>query len=230
MLQILLTFNKSVIKVFQSDKAEITIGRNLKNDLQIDNLAVSNFHARIERAQDKYFIEDLHSTNGTFVNEEKIAKCELQDGDIAGIGKHSLTFLLEGGASGNIGLSEIEMAETMMLDTGKQRQLKKNDEPYFPESPARLKVQEGETSQSEYQLTARLTEIGKGNSCQVRLEGLFAPKNLAYIIRDAMGYTLIPGDNAGKLRLNGSSIEKGTALKNNDVINAGKVKFQFLHN
>ena len=39
-----------------------------------------------------------------------------------------------------------------------------------------------------------------------------------------MGYTLIPGDNAGKLRLNGVSIDKGTALKNNDVITAGKVK------
>ena len=57
---------------------------------------------------------------------------------------------------------------------------------------------------------------------------MFAPKNLAYIIRDPMGYTLIPGDNAGKLRLNGVSIDKGTALKNNDVINAGKVKFRFL--
>ncbi len=228
MLQILLKFNKSVLKVFQSDKAEITIGRNLKNDLQIDNLAVSNFHARIQRAQDKYFIEDLNSTNGTFVNEEKVTKCELQDGDTAGIGKHSLTFLLEGGVSGNIILSEIEMIETMALDTGKQRELVKNAEPFFPESPARLKVEEGETSLNEYQLTARLTEIGKGNSCQIRLEGLFAPKNLAYIIHDAMGYTLIPGDNAGKLRLNGLGIEKGTALKNNDVINAGKVKFRFL--
>ena len=228
MLQILLKFNKSVLKVFQSDKAEITIGRNTKNDFQIDNLAVSNFHARIERSQDKYFIEDLNSTNGTYINEEKIAKCELQDGDTASIGKHSLTFLLEGGVSGGRRLSEIEMEQTMMLDTVKQRELVKRAEPSFPESPARLKVQEGETSQDEYQLTARLTEIGKGDSCQVRLEGLFAPKNLAYITRDPMGYTLIPGDNAGKLRLNGVSIDKGTALKNNDVINAGKVKFQFL--
>lgn len=228
MLQILLKFNKSVLKVFQSDKAEITIGRNLKNDLQIDNLAVSNFHARIERSQDKYFIEDLNSTNGTYVNEEKIARCELQDGDTASIGKHSLTFLLEGGASGGRGLSESEMEQTMMLDTVKQRELVKKAEPFFPESPARLKVQEGETSQDEYQLTSRLTEIGKGGSCQVRLEGLFAPKNLAYITRDPMGYTLIPGDNAGKLRLNGASIVEGTALKNNDVINAGKVKFVFL--
>ena len=228
MLQILLKFNTSVLKVFQSDKAEITIGRNMNNDLQIDNLAVSNFHARIERSQDKYFIEDLNSTNGTYIDEQKIAKCELRDGDTAGIGKHLLTFMLQGGASGGRGLSETEMEQTMMLDTEKQRELVKKAEPSFPESPARLKVQEGGISQDEYQLTARLTEIGKGDSCQVRLEGLFAPKSLAYIMRDPMGYTLIPGDNAGKLRLNGASIDKGTALKNNDVINAGKVKFRFL--
>jgi pSer/pThr/pTyr-binding forkhead associated (FHA) protein len=230
MLQILLQFNKSVLKVFQSDKTEITIGRNMKNDIQIDNLAVSNFHARIERVEDKYFIEDLNSTNGTFINEEKISRCELQDGDTASIGKHVLTFLLEGGEGCIRELSEIEMAQTMMLDTGKQRELTKIVEPSFPESPARLKVLEGDTSQDEYQLTARLTGIGKADTCQVRLQGLFAPKNLAYITRDAMGYTLIPGDNAGKLRLNGENIDKGTALKNNDMINAGKVALRFLQN
>ena len=53
MLQILLKFNTSVLKVFQSDKAEITVGRNTKNDLKIDNLAVSNFHVRIKRLEDK---------------------------------------------------------------------------------------------------------------------------------------------------------------------------------
>lgn len=227
MLQILLKFNKGILKVFQSDKAEITIGRNGKNDLQIDNLAVSNFHARIVRDQDTYRIEDLNSTNGTYINEERITKCELQDGDIATIGKHSLTFLLEGAESG-WELSETEMEQTMMLETEKQRELKKKAEPVFPESPARLRVQEGESRQDEYTLSARLTEIGKGANCQVRLEGLFAPRNLAYIIRDHMGYTLIPGDNAEKLRLNGAKIDKGRMLKNNDEIDAGKVKFRFL--
>jgi pSer/pThr/pTyr-binding forkhead associated (FHA) protein len=228
MLQILLTFNKNVLKVFQSDKAEITIGRNLKNDLQIDNLAVSNFHARIERSEDNYFIEDLQSTNGTFINSEKISKYKLQDGDIATIGKHSLTFLLEGGASEGRSLSENDMVETMMLDSEKQRGLVKMAEPSFSETPALLKVQEGETSQDEYRLTARLTEIGRRDSCQIRLKGLLAPKSLAYITRDPMGYTLIPGDNGGKLLLNGLRIDKGTMLKNNDLISAGKVKFQFL--
>jgi pSer/pThr/pTyr-binding forkhead associated (FHA) protein len=228
MLQILLKFNEIVLKVFQSDKAEITIGRNIKNDIQIDNLAVSNFHARVERSDGNYVIEDLNSTNGTYINEKKINKCELQDGDTADIGKHSLTFLLEGGVSTGKGSSELDMEQTMMLDTEKQRELIEKAKPSSPGSPARLKVQEGESSQSEYQLSERLSEIGKGERCQIRLEGLFAPKNLAYITRDPKGYTLIPGDNADKLRLNGVSIDNGTALKNNDVIDAGKVKFRFM--
>jgi pSer/pThr/pTyr-binding forkhead associated (FHA) protein len=228
MLQILLTFNKSVLKVFQSDMAEITIGRNMKNDLHIDNLAVSNFHARIKREQDKYVLEDLNSTNGTYINGEKITKYELQDGDIASIGKHSLTFLLDKDLNGARKLSEFEMERTMMLDTDKQRHLAKTSAPYFPEGPARLTVLEGDTSQSEYQLTTRITEIGKGEKCQVKLKGMFAPKNLAFISRTPEGYTLIPGDNAEKLRLNGASIDKGKTLKNNDEIVAGKVKFRFL--
>jgi pSer/pThr/pTyr-binding forkhead associated (FHA) protein len=228
MLQILLKFNEIVLKVFQSDKAEITIGRNIKNDIQIDNLAVSNFHAKVVRSDGNYIIEDLNSTNGTYINEKKINERELQDGDTADIGKHSLTFLLEGGVNTGKRLSELEMDQTMMLDTEKQRELIKKAKPSPPGSPARLKVQDGESSQGEYQLTERLTEIGKGERCQIRLEGLFAPKNLAYITRDPKGYTLIPGDNADKLRLNGVSIDKGTALKNNDVIDAGKVKFRFM--
>jgi pSer/pThr/pTyr-binding forkhead associated (FHA) protein len=230
MLQILLKFNEIVLKVFQSDKAEITIGRNMKNDIQIDNLAVSNFHARVGRSDGNYVIEDLNSTNGTYINEKKINKWELKDGDTADIGKHSLTFLLEGGVSAGKGLSELEMEQTMMLDTEKQRELIEKAKPSPPGSPARLKVQGGESSQGEYQLNERLTEIGKGERCQIRLEGMFAPKNLAYITRDPKGYTLIPGDNADKLRLNGVSIDKGTALKNNDVIDAGKVKFRFMQN
>lgn len=228
MLQILLKFNDNVIKVFQSDKTEITIGRNMKNDLQIDNLAVSNFHAKVKRSHGKYFIEDLHSTNGTFINEKKINKWDLQDGDTADIGKHSLTFLLEGGTSTGWGSHERDMARTMVLDTEKQRELTGKTAPSPPESPAFLELQAGETSQDKFQLTERLTEIGKGENCQIKIEGLFAPKNLAFITRDPRGYTLIPGDNASKLRLNGASIDKGMALKNNDVIEAGKIKFRFL--
>ena len=227
MLRIILKFNDSVLKVIDSDKTEITLGRNLKNDIQIDNLAVSNFHARIEHHLGHYFIEDLNSTNGTYVNDKKISKWGLQDGDIASIGKHSLVFMLEGGQVAGEGIRELDMDQTMVLDTEKQRELVEKAELTSAGPPARLKLEGGKASHDEYLMTARLTEIGKGETVQVRLEGLFAPKNVAYVTRDPKGYTLVPGENGDKLRLNGVKIDKGTTLKNGDVIVAGRAHFRF---
>ncbi len=228
MLRILLKFNDSVLKVIESDKAEITIGRNIKNDIQIDNLAVSNFHARIEHQLGHYFIEDLKSTNGTYINDKKITKWGIQDGDIASIGKHSLVFMLEGALSTGGEIRELDMDRTMVLDTEKQRELVEKAELAAAGPPARLRVEEGKASQDEFLLTARLTEIGKGESAQVRLEGLFAPRSVAYITRDPKGYMLVPGENGEKLRLNGARVDKGVLLKHNDVILAGKTSLRFL--
>ncbi|MGB3211123.1 MAG: FHA domain-containing protein [Desulforhopalus sp.] len=149
MLQIQLKFNKSVLKVIQSDKAEITIGRNAKNDIQIDNLAVSNFHARVLYRDGQYSIEDLNSTNGTYINEKRIDRWDLQDGDTASIGKHSLIFLLEGGAGAGAGMSGFDMDQTMMLDTEKQRELLEKAKLSSSGSAASHDVQEGEISQEK---------------------------------------------------------------------------------
>ena len=66
-----------------------------------------------------YFIEDLGSTNGTFVNEKKIAKYELFDGDEVIIGKHSLGFHYVN----SIGQGQADFDKTVILDTRKQKEL-----------------------------------------------------------------------------------------------------------
>lgn len=228
MLRILLKFNDTVLKVIESDKAEITIGRNMKNDIQIDNLAVSNFHARIEHQLGHYFIEDLKSTNGTYINDKKISKWGIQDGDAATIGKHSLVFMLEGDAQVGEGIRELNMDQTMVLDTEKQRELVEKAEMASSGPPALLKLLAGKAEQDEYALTARISEIGKSGAAQVRLKGFLAPKNVAYITRDPKGYTLVPGDQGDKLKLNGMKVTKGVVLKQGDVIEAGKTRFRFV--
>jgi pSer/pThr/pTyr-binding forkhead associated (FHA) protein len=95
MLRIILKFNSTVLKEFKIDQDEIIIGRDSGNDIQIDNVAVSREHARIIRGPNYYFIEDLNSTNGTFVNGKKINKKFLQKVDEISIGKHSLQIVLE---------------------------------------------------------------------------------------------------------------------------------------
>lgn len=95
MIGISLTYNNSVLKEIETGEYEISIGRNPDNDIQIDNLAVSGEHAKIIRGLKQYYIQDLSSTNGTFVNGEEIQKVPLRDNDEITIGKHTLLISLK---------------------------------------------------------------------------------------------------------------------------------------
>ena len=95
MLRIILKFNNTVLKELKIDQDEIIIGRDTGNDIQIDNIAVSREHARIIKGPNYYFIEDMSSKNGTFVNGKKIKKKFLKGDDEITIGKHSLQIVLE---------------------------------------------------------------------------------------------------------------------------------------
>jgi pSer/pThr/pTyr-binding forkhead associated (FHA) protein len=90
MLKIELKFKDSVLKTIVFDKEVITIGRHSDNDIHIDSLSVSSQHARIVKYHKKYIIEDLDSTNGTFLNKKRISKDKLSDNDVLTIGKHTL--------------------------------------------------------------------------------------------------------------------------------------------
>ena len=68
MLKIELAFKGKILKQIETDKSEITIGRGNNNDIQIDNLGVSNAHAKIIKYPDAYTVIDLNSTNGTRIN------------------------------------------------------------------------------------------------------------------------------------------------------------------
>jgi pSer/pThr/pTyr-binding forkhead associated (FHA) protein len=125
MIRILVKFNDAVLKEIESDKEEVTIGRNKENDIQIENLAVSGRHARIKRHRNDYFIEDLNSTNGTFVNEKRISTEVLKNSDAVTIGKHTLFVLFEKGKKGHQGLDirQNEMNKTMKLDTRRHKEM-----------------------------------------------------------------------------------------------------------
>ncbi|MBW2252897.1 MAG: FHA domain-containing protein [Deltaproteobacteria bacterium] len=82
--------NEELLKTFNIDKDEITIGRLANNDIHIDYPAVSRQHARIIRNQGNYLIEDLKSTNGIYLNKVRIISRYLKDGDVINIGRHTL--------------------------------------------------------------------------------------------------------------------------------------------
>jgi pSer/pThr/pTyr-binding forkhead associated (FHA) protein len=120
MLKISLQLGGKELATFESSDADISIGRSDSNDIKIDNLAVSGKHARVRKVMNAYLIEDLDSTNGTFVNEKKIERYELLDGDHVTIGKHSLQFSIDSDAKQAEGF---DADKTMILDTAKQREL-----------------------------------------------------------------------------------------------------------
>ena len=70
----------------QISKSEIKIGRHSDNDIVIENIKVSRYHARLIKENDNWFIEDLGSSNGTYVNGKKIKKISVSDKDSVLIG------------------------------------------------------------------------------------------------------------------------------------------------
>ncbi len=120
MLEITLQLGDKVLATYETGNEDITIGRSAGNDIQIDNLAVSSKHACVRKVMNTYLIEDLGSTNGTFVNEKKITRYELIDGDRVIIGKHCLLFNIHADKNA---AAEFDADKTMILDTRKQREL-----------------------------------------------------------------------------------------------------------
>jgi len=118
MLKLTLMFKDKVIRKIEIDKAETSIGRASGNDIRIENLAVSNQHARIVKQKGQYVIEDLNSTNGTFVNEQRVNRLPLTNGQQITIGKHNLQVAIDGGDQAR----QAALGDTTMaLDTEEQR-------------------------------------------------------------------------------------------------------------
>ena len=122
MLKILIKFGDKELQTIESDKSEIIIGRNPGCDIQIDNLGVSDRHARIFASKGQYQIEDLQSTNGTFVDEKQISRVVIDKNSQIIIGKHNL-IVQEAGAVPRADAPKSE--KTMKLDTREYKEMLK---------------------------------------------------------------------------------------------------------
>src|SRR5579859_6241192 len=99
MPKLLLKFNAAVIKEIPFDKDSLSVGRKSDNDIVVDNPAISGHHCRIMKEGASFFVEDLESTNGTYVNEKRVQKAPLRHNDVIGIAKHALVFVAEPAAA-----------------------------------------------------------------------------------------------------------------------------------
>ncbi len=69
-----------------------TLGRHSDADIFFDDVTVSRRHAEVERTSDCYFVRDVGSLNGTYVNRQRVEGAELQDGDEVQVGRFRLVF------------------------------------------------------------------------------------------------------------------------------------------
>lgn len=111
--KLILSLNNSVLGEFPLDKERIILGRRAENDIQVDNLAVSGQHAAIITILNDSFLEDLDSTNGTYVNGKLVKKHALKNSDVITIGKHELKYVNDEASD-----EDDEFEKTMIIRPG----------------------------------------------------------------------------------------------------------------
>src|SRR5580658_9421658 len=170
MARLMLSLDGQILAEYNMNRERYTIGRLPDNDIRIDNPAVSGHHSLIINILNDSFLEDLNSTNGTYVNGKLIKKHALQHGDVITAGHHQLRFVEDDEAQ------QDEFEKTMVIQpsarpveriraavaesstTGARRTLG-NGTPAIKK--AKLQVLSGAFAGRELELTKALTTLGR---------------------------------------------------------------------
>jgi len=238
MAKLSLMFDAKLVKEVPIGSRPVRIGRSPDNDLVVDNLAVSNDHARVYFESGRLVVEDRGSLNGTFVNDLRIERATLHDGDSIWIGKHHIKVDATGDAPLPYGSPRKQSAplinETMVLDTKVRRDMLSQaaamgERTQF--AAGRLQVPTivvlaGKTDAKEYVLANKLTTIGKSPMATIKLRGWFKPQMAAQINQRDDGYYVGPGDKTPLL--NGVAIPGPTRLKDGDLLEVSGVRLNFI--
>jgi pSer/pThr/pTyr-binding forkhead associated (FHA) protein len=217
-----------VIKEVQITKDKTTLGRRPYNDIVIDNLAVSGEHAVLQMVGSDVFIEDLNSTNGTYINGKAVKKQLLAHNDTVEIGKYKIKYLVEDG---------VDYEKTMIMKPGGAAvgggAVGSSDRATFSHtmpasnsgfgglasSPgsAAIKVLNGAAAGREVMLTKVVTTVGKPGV------------QVASITKRPGGYVLAHVEGSARPTVNGSQLAGDSAqLRNGDVIELAGTQMQFI--
>jgi predicted component of type VI protein secretion system len=232
-----------VIKEVQITKDKTTLGRRPYNDIVIDNLAVSGEHAVLQMVSSDVFIEDLNSTNGTYINGKAIKKQLLTHNDTVEIGKYKIKYLVDEGvdyektmimrpgalASATGGAAayghpaqpaEMGAAASMAASAGVAHGaagagLLSGAAPTSPQ--ASIKVLNGAAAGREVVLTKVVTTVGKPGV------------QVASITKRPNGYAFAHVEGALRPSINGAPVVGDSVpLRNGDVIELAGTQMQFI--
>jgi pSer/pThr/pTyr-binding forkhead associated (FHA) protein len=217
---------------YELNQERLTIGRKPDNDIPIDNLAVSGKHALVITILDDSFLEDLGSTNGSYVNGKLVKKHALKDGDVIAIGKHELKYVNELATA-----DDDDFEKTMIIRPGSasaavaaaqaaEKAVQSAEPAAAPAAAApaagggmplgRLTVLNGPIAGKELELTKALITLGKPGT------------QVAVISRRPQGYFLTHIEGSGFPVVNGEEIgAKAYQLKDSDLIELAGIKMEF---
>jgi pSer/pThr/pTyr-binding forkhead associated (FHA) protein len=209
----------------------LTIGRLDKNNIVIENLAVSGRHAKIDALEDGYLLTDLKSKNGSFVNEKQVTSHWLENNDVITIGKHTLIFAYKEGEKQFESAASGSMDETMVMDTSDQKDLLAKSVPDMAAMEKKepigiLSFLSG--GEGEIELTKKLIKIGKDSSSDIKVGGLMVGKTAATISKRPQGYHLSYVEGMSKPKVNNEAVKESVLLKEFDIIEIGSIKMEFI--
>lgn len=252
MAKLILLLDDRVVNEFPVD-APVTIGRQPDNAVVIDNAAVSSHHACVYRDGDRFVVEDLQSTNGTFVNGTRISRRNLRPGDMLVVGSHTL--LLDGkatapppeasgaevrspGAGETVFVDKRTMLERLAMNSDAHRKHQallatlQDVETHAKTAKGEisgplgvLRVVNGQADKSEYSLEGHTSVIGKAKTSLVRLQGWFKPNMAVAITRNTQGY--VATALGGTTLINDQPMSGRHELKDGDVLEVSGLKLSF---
>src|SRR5262245_61635216 len=256
MARLILSLDGQVMAEYNMNKERYTIGRLPDNDIRIDNPAVSGHHSLIINILNDSFLEDLNSTNGTYVNGKLVKKHALQHGDVITIGHHQLRFVDEHVEPA----SPDDFEKTMIIRPGAQAGApsQRRIEEAVARAEAVTAAPVGRAAATPRPTPAAPpTAPGRpapGKTAQPRaklqvLSGVFAGKELeltkalttlgrpgvqvAAVTRRAEGYFIVhvdSGEPGNYPKVNGKAIgPQARKLSNHDVIELAGVKMGFFN-
>jgi pSer/pThr/pTyr-binding forkhead associated (FHA) protein len=227
MARLIVSLDNKVMAEYNMTKERYTVGRLPDNDVRIDNSTVSGHHAVVINILNDSFLEDLSSTNGTYVNGKLIKKHALQNGDVITVGRHQLRFV-DNAADGE---AQDEFAATMVLSksdldsSGVQPSPPMSDDQRPTErrteraNTAKIQVLNGTFAGREVHLTKALTTLGQPGV------------QVIAITRRGEGYQIVQVENSGDrepAKVNGEALgDKVRRLQDNDVIELVGIKMGF---
>ena len=203
MPKMIISLDGVAIKEVHLTKERTTLGRRLYNDIVIKHLAVSGEHALLQMAGHEVYIEDLNSTNGTYVNGKTVKKQLLRDRDMIEIGKYRIQYDKDDG--------RVDSAKTQVPQVAQGH--------YAGPVPmnAAIRVLSGIAVGRELNLVKPVTSIGKPGVA------------LATISRQPHGFVVAYVEGAVRPMLNGAVVgSDAVMLKNGDKIELAGTQMEFV--